>query len=170
MYILVVVLIGNGFAAADSVVAHQSLLDIEISAIELLEVSYNYEIELGEHKHCSVLFSGGPFLYSDSFFDSHMWGIGVGAEFRRYKSEGYNGLFVSGVTRADLKWASGENRVESVCAGISVGWKCNLKDTGVLLDLEPSFNLGLSVDNAGYDGWEFDPDGYIGLGLGLGIH
>ncbi|MCK5133470.1 MAG: hypothetical protein KAR40_15125 [Candidatus Sabulitectum sp.] len=169
MVSLVIVLFSNGFAVVDSVMPN-GLIDIDFSAIETMTLSYSYEIELEEHSQNSILFSGGSFLYSDSFFDSQMWGLGVDAEFRRYKAEGYTGFFISGVTRASLKWTDGGDMIESINTGMKLGWKCNLTDTGVQIDLEPSFGVGLMVDNAEYIGWEFDPDAYIGLGLGLAIH
>ena len=169
MISLIIVLFSNGFAVADSVVP-QRFVDIDFSAIETMTLSYNYEFGLGEHPQYSVLFSGGSFLYTDSFFDSPMWGLGVDTEFRRYKAEGYTGFFISGITRAAFKWAENGDMIESINTGMKLGWKHNLKDTGVQIDLEPSFGIGLMVDNAEDIGWEFDPDAYISLGLGLAIH
>ena len=163
MIALVIVLFANGFAALDSIVPNVpngSVLDLEFSAIETLRVSYSYEVEMEERPHNSILFSGGSFLYSDSFFDSQMLGLGVYVEVRRYKAVGYSGFFLSGITGASLKWTNSNDRIDAISVGMKLGWKYNLKATGVQIELEPSFNLGLEVDN----------DGYLGLGLGLAIH
>lgn len=170
MIALIIVLFANGFATVDSIVPNESFFDVEISAIKTIRVSYSHEIEMEDHPHYSIFFSGGSFLYSESFFDSQMWGLGVDAEFRRYKFLENTGFFLSGITGANLKWSRSSGRIEAVSAGLKLGWKYKLKETGIQIDLEPSVIFGLEVDSDGYLGWGSATEAYIGIGLGLAIH
>lgn len=166
---LIIMLVSNGFTVTDSIVPRNSL-DIDFVTNKHMTILYSYEIEQEEHPQNSIRFSGGSFLISDSSFDEMMWGFGVDAEFRRYKVEELTGFFISGIAGASLKYPSIGDMIESIRTGIKFGWKFNLKENGVQIDLEPSFGIGLMMDNAEAIGWEFDPDAYLGFGFGVAIH
>ncbi len=166
---LLILLLSNGYAVTDSVIPEQ-ISYFDGSVIETLTLSYMYENELDKHPHFSILFSGGPFLFSDTYFDSTMWGCGVEAELRRYKSRESYCYFVSGISGTELKWSTNGEIIESIYTGFKFGWKWNLRESGVQLDLEPSLGAGMQVENGEDADWEFEPEPYVIFELGLMMH
>lgn len=167
---LLIVLFSYGFATSDSL-APQSLPGIEATLIESIGASYGYHLSLQEHPKNVFLFSCGPFFqFRQSIEADQLWGMGIEAEFRTYKVDGYSGFFYSAISGFDVRWSMEGHRTETIRAGVKLGLSHCLSETDIQMDIEPNVNLGLSMSETPEADSPFEPDPFLELGLDFLVH
>ena len=168
MISLILILSAYPFLSTDSMVPDNvELADAGAGSAELF---YSHESRVFEDAHYSLLFSGGPLAYSDTFREMCYWGFGVDLELRRYKNENLDGFFIGGNSNAKVMWKMNSDRRESVTLGLKFGWKQDFHRYGIHFDIEPYCNPGVMVNNDSDEEMGFTLKPIVNFGMRIAVY
>jgi len=164
---LAIILYAFPFLNTDSV--PPMLLDSPDMTAGSAEIFYCNESPVFEDTHYSLLLSGGPLIYSDSFREMCYWGGGGELELRRYKTDDLAGFFLGGFSNAKAMWKVNSDRREAVTIGLKFGWKKDFHKFGLPFDVEPYCYPAIIVHNDSDDDRGFMPHFCFGFGMRIPV-
>lgn len=161
-------LCGFPFLVTDSVLPNfDDSFDMDAGSAE---VFFCHESPVFEGTHYSLLLSGGPLMYTDSFREMCYWGGGAELELRRYKTDDLAGFFLGSFTNAKAMRKENSDRREAVTIGLKFGWKIDFHDYGIPFDIEPYCYPAILVHNDSDEDNGFTPHFIFGLGMRIPVH
>lgn len=168
MISIVMILYAYPFLSTDSMVPNiDDSFDMTAGSAEIF---YCHECPVFESTHYSLLLSGGPLMYTDSFREMCYWGGGGELELRRYKTDDLAGFFLGGFSNAKAMWKENSDRREAVTIGLKFGWKKDFHEYGIPFGIEPYCGPAIMVHNDSDDDYGFTPHFCLGFGMRIAVH
>lgn len=134
--------------------------------MQTLEFVYHYEQAVGDSSNSIILY-GGPtavYIWHPEDVTGFGFGLEAGVEARKYLFEPRSRLFLGGYGGYGVLWREHEDEIAAVSLGLKLGWRENLHQYSIPIDLEPYFCLGYMVHNQITEGnFELRPVIYLGL-------